>query len=407
MRLIVNDYAGHPFQVELSRALASRGHTVLHLFSATVQTPKGDLTPIPTDPTTLKIEGVVHGAMSQKYNFVKRRSQEIAYGKAVCDRMRTFRPDAIICCNNPLDALAQIVAHCRTNGVPFVFWIQDVLSGAIKSIFQRKLPGVGTLIGLWYERIERQALVQARHVVAISEDFIPQLQRWSISRSNITIVENWAPKLKIRVLPRDNAWAREHALVGKQVILYTGTIGLKHNPDLILTIAAAFAHRPEVVVVVASEGKYAEYLRTEAAKRELRNLTLLPFQPFERYAEVLASADILVAMIEPDAATYSVPSKVLSYLCSGRAIVLASDQSNLAAKILQRSQGGIVVGPHDHTAMANALKLLFSDPNAREHAGRSGRRYADEHFDIDQISDRFERVLLQCTQADANSRRTG
>jgi colanic acid biosynthesis glycosyl transferase WcaI len=393
MRLIVNDYAGHPFQVELSRELAVRGHNVLHLFSATVQTPKGDLTPLPTDPLTFRVEGVVHGAISQKYNFIKRRAQEIAYGEAVCKRMRAFQPDALICCNNPLDALTRIVSQCRGDKIPFIFWIQDVLSGAIKSIFQQRLSVAGTLIGLWYESIERKTLIDAQHVVAISEDFIPQLKRWSVASSNVSIVENWAPKDKITVLSRDNSWAREHNLVDKRVILYTGTIGLKHNPDLLLTIAAAFAHLPEVVVVVTSEGKYAEYVRTEAAKRGLPNLMLLPFQPFDRYAEVLASADILVAMIEPDAATYSVPSKVLSYLCSGRAIVLASDRRNLAAKILERAQGGIVVDPHDHSAMTNALTLLFADRPERERAGRSGRQYADKAFDIKNITDQFEHVM--------------
>ena len=43
MRIVVNDYSGHPFQIELSRELARRGHKVLHLYSAEFQTPKGDL----------------------------------------------------------------------------------------------------------------------------------------------------------------------------------------------------------------------------------------------------------------------------------------------------------------------------------------------------------------------------
>ena len=34
MKIIVHDYAGHPFQVQLSRRLASRGHEVLHLYCA-------------------------------------------------------------------------------------------------------------------------------------------------------------------------------------------------------------------------------------------------------------------------------------------------------------------------------------------------------------------------------------
>ena len=43
LRIAVHDYSGHPFQVQLSRALAERGHEVLHLYSTRFQTPRGPL----------------------------------------------------------------------------------------------------------------------------------------------------------------------------------------------------------------------------------------------------------------------------------------------------------------------------------------------------------------------------
>ena len=42
MRIFVHDYAGHPFQIELSRSLAARGHLVEHTYcSSLVTTPHG------------------------------------------------------------------------------------------------------------------------------------------------------------------------------------------------------------------------------------------------------------------------------------------------------------------------------------------------------------------------------
>ena len=43
MRILINDHAGHPFQVQLSRKLAERGHKVLHTYCASVQQPRGAL----------------------------------------------------------------------------------------------------------------------------------------------------------------------------------------------------------------------------------------------------------------------------------------------------------------------------------------------------------------------------
>lgn len=61
-------------------------------------------------------------------------------------------------------------------------------------------------------------------------------------------------------------------------------------------------------VVVVAEGAGADALR---ATRELpSNLMILPLQPADELSAVLASADVLVAILERDAHAFSVPSKV-------------------------------------------------------------------------------------------------
>jgi hypothetical protein len=53
MRILVHDYAGHPFQAQLSRELARRGHVVSHAFRAKPGGRSGSLTRLPADPDTL------------------------------------------------------------------------------------------------------------------------------------------------------------------------------------------------------------------------------------------------------------------------------------------------------------------------------------------------------------------
>ncbi len=75
-------------------------------------------------------------------------------------------------------------------------------------------------------------------------------------------------------------------------------------------------------VVVVSEGGSADWLRDQQKQLELPNLVLLPFQPADVYPQVLASADVLISLINAEANQYSIPSKVLTYLCAGRPILL-------------------------------------------------------------------------------------
>ena len=57
MRIIVHDYVGHPFQVQLSRELARRGHEVLHLYCSSFVTPRGELTRRDDDPPGFNCRG--------------------------------------------------------------------------------------------------------------------------------------------------------------------------------------------------------------------------------------------------------------------------------------------------------------------------------------------------------------
>ena len=93
------------------------------------------------------------------------------------------------------------------------------------------------------------------------------------------------------------------------------------------------------------EGRSADELKAQAAREGLGNLVVRPWVSFAELPGVLADADVLVAMIEADAGTYSVPSKVLTYLAAGRPILAAIPPGNLAARLLDREQAGLTRAP--------------------------------------------------------------
>ena len=108
---------------------------------------------------------------------------------------------------------------------------------------------------------------------------------------------------------------------------------------------------------------------------------------------MLASADVLVALLETDAGAFSVPSKVLTYLSAGRPILAAIPAVNRAARTIADAGAGIVVEPGDRGALVNAAQRLASDDALRGACAAAWRRYADTAFDIEAITDRFEAVL--------------
>ncbi|HEX9415099.1 MAG TPA: glycosyltransferase family 4 protein [Gaiellaceae bacterium] len=391
LRIVVHDFSGFPFPVQLSRELARRGHSVLHLHCPSYLSGKGAVARTAGDPPTFSVEPVELGGVFEKYTPGRRFRQEREYGRRLAHRVHASRPDVIVSCDTPLLAQQVLVSACSR--IPFVFWQQDIYSVAMKREAERRLPVLGRLIGNRFLAMEQRMLERSQAVVTIAEDFRSELLDWGLSSERLHVIENWAPLAELPVRGRDNEWARRHGLVEKRVLLYSGTLGLKHNPGLLLRLALAFRDEPDVCVVVVSEGVGAEWLRHEAAAQGAENLIVLGFQPYEELPDVLATGDILVAILEREAGRFAVPSKVLTYLCAARPLLAALPRENLAATVVAGSGAGLLTEPDDADGFVNAARKLLNDPILRTSMGAAARAYAESRFDIEPIVDRFEEVL--------------
>jgi glycosyltransferase involved in cell wall biosynthesis len=168
---------------------------------------------------------------------------------------------------------------------------------------------------------------------------------------------------------------------------------MKHNPMLLLELADAFADDAEVEIVVACAGAGANLLSQAITKAPRRNLRVLPLQPISHFPEMLGSADLTIGLLEADAGRFSVPSKILSYLCAGRAVLLSAPEQNLAAQIVREADAGIVVGAGDTAGFINAAKKLRSDLILRQNCADRARSYAEAHFAIPEVAQRFVEVF--------------
>ena len=389
MRVVVHDYFGHAFPAQLARALAGRGHEVLHLHCSSFVGGKGRLERTDADPPGLRFAAVDLGQPFAKYNVLRRVGHERKTARALAQLLRGFRPDAVLSIA-PLVVQRELLGASREAGAGFVFWQQDVMSIAARRVLGRRSRLVGAGAEKAVARLEHRLLQRSDVVVVISEDFMPKLQRWNVDASRIVVIENWAPLEEVPQLPRDNAWAREHGLYGRAVFVYSGTLGFKHDPSLLLELAR-WAGKRDALVVVVSEGPGADWLAEHG--RNDAGLRLLPYQPYDRLPEVLAAADVLVVLLEPEAGAFSVPSKILTYLCAARPLLVSVPADNLAARLVERSGAGIVVEPGDIRAFLAAAERLLGGDQLREELAQRARGYAEAAFDVDSIAGRFEQVL--------------
>jgi len=120
---------------------------------------------------------------------------------------------------------------------------------------------------------------------------------------------------------------------------------------------------------------------------------VLPFQSNAVYDQVLGTADVLVSVLNHDAGTYSVPSKVLTYLCSGKPILLSLPLENAAAKMVALADAGLISAPDNVDLFIQNAQKLYTSSSLREQMGHNGRTFAEKQFNIDTIIDQFKVIF--------------
>ena len=168
-------------------------------------------------------------------------------------------------------------------------------------MLQRKLGPVAGVAASYYEWMERGLLRKSDGVVCISPGFRKIAINWGVKPERCVVIENWAPLDEIVPTPKSNAWANDHGVDNRFCFMYSGTLGMKHRPELLLALARHLAATGDARLLVIAAGAGAEWLAANAVGIPADTLTLLPFQPYKQLSQVMGSADTLIALLDSEA----------------------------------------------------------------------------------------------------------
>lgn len=370
---------------------------MVHAYCSDYRSGQGDLARRPTDPPTFSVQPISLGRPFEKSRYGRRLLQELKFGWAVRGLLQKDRPDVFVSCNEPLFAKAVSGLWCHLRRQRWIFWLQDLYAFAIGRELEATAGTPGRAAGEVLMRLEGWLLRCADDVVAISPAFTDWMSDRQVRQTRFTVIPNWAPLDELPYFEESPGWfAKVGVPPGAPVVLYSGTLGRKHNADLMLGLARQIQGSGAHVVVV-SEGDSADQLSRRS--QSVDNLHVLPFQPWSDFPAVLASAAVLVVILEATAGAFSVPSKVLTYLCAGRAVAAAMPEENAAAQMIRSSGAGVVVSPDDPVALSAAVTDLLARPDELELRGKAARTYAEAHFAIEPIVDQWEQRLYAVASA--------
>lgn len=248
--------------------------------------------------------------------------------------------------------------------------------------------------------LNRRAFLGAEIVITIGDRMASAIRRQlgdASGRCRLEVVPNWADTTELRPLAKaTNPFACEHGQAGKLTVMYSGNIGATHGLGGMTGAARRLSDRSDVHFLIIGDGLGVEEIR--GATEGLKNVTLLPPQPWERLRESLATADVAVVAQAPGTEDLSVPSKTYAALATGSAILgLTSDDSDLA-QLVREQRVGAVFGRDDVAGITATIEAWADRPELLQPMRERARAVAESRYSHEAVREQLRGLLAPCVK---------
>lgn len=285
--------------------------------------------------------------------------------------------------------LPAIVASRRFSA-PILFWVLDLWPESLQATGAVNNPRLLSLVAMGV----RWIYAQCAQILVQSRAFNARIEALGFPGERIRYFPNW---IEGDYEQLGEATASVQRDAGEFRIVYAGNIGVAQDFPAIVKAASMLAQElPQARWVVAGDGRMAQWLKNEVARRGLApRFDFLGQLPPLRMPDLFASADALLVSLRADPVfALTIPGKVQSYLASGRPVLAMLNGEG--ARVVVESGGGLAITSGNARSLADNAKALAGMTSIqREEMGRKGREYAQREFGRQAIFDRLEDWLQE------------
>jgi glycosyltransferase involved in cell wall biosynthesis len=315
--------------------------------------------------------------VSRSSTLASRAAENLSFGlSGALAVLRSPRPDVIYSNTWPVLATGLLVLAARWRRVPVVISVQDVYPEGLVS--QGRLSADSTSFRI-LRRIDRAIAGAARQLIVISQNFYELYDRdRGVDEDRLHLIYNWGEDRPRAAPDRVAEFRRNHGWTADdRVVAYGGNIGVAAGVEDIIEAVSALPAELRPKVLLAGEGSLkAECQRRASAIEGIEVVFHAPYRP-EDNPLVLGGADVLVLPTRGEQSMFSIPSKLISYLLSGRPVVAAALPESDLAGVIHGAGCGWVVPPDRPDLLAEKLQEVCRLATDQLSAmGASGREWA-------------------------------
>jgi len=212
-------------------------------------------------------------------------------------------------------------------------------------------------------RINRFVFKKSDKVVTLGERMKHTIvSNYKIREYKIHIIPNWADGERLYPLERkDNPFIRKFNLEGMFVVQYSGNMGLAHEFETILKGAEKLKDREDIIFQFIGGGAKREEIESFVKKNNLKNIMLLPYQPYNYLNYSLNMADVSLISVREGIGGLLLPSKFYGILATGKPFILIGDKENEIFDFIKRFKVGQFVKEGDIDKFYDRVLLYYND----------------------------------------------
>lgn len=294
--------------------------------------------------------------------------------------------DVVICVSPPLQLGVTSWLVARARGAKLIVHLQDIVPDAALSTGMMR---TGRAVAL-SRRLEGFVYRHADTVTVISEGFRENLMAKGVPAGKVAVLPNWIDAKRFQVQPDPLVRGSLGAPDGETLVLHTGNMGAKQGLETVIDAAAQLSGE-NIAITLIGDGQSRAALESRASTLPGHHLRFLPLQ--DDLPATLAAADILVLSQRAQVTDSAAPSKLLSYMASGRPIVATVNESSEAGQLIKKAGCGLIVPPEQPARLAEAIRELHRHPETHAALGAAGRRHVAKNFDRSSILGRWSKLL--------------
>lgn len=266
----------------------------------------------------------------------------------------------------------------KGKNVPFIYNLQDIFPDSLAGTGLAKKGGLLWKIGRY---VEDTTYKHADKIVVIGESFKQNIMAKGVPKDKIEVVYNWVDEnAVVPVAKEDNPLFEEFGISREKFhVVYAGNLGNAQNIDVIVDTAKELSGRKDVEFLIFGTGGLKEQFVEKVKAYGIDNVKFFPLQPMERVSQVYGLGDVCVVSCKPGLGGAAMPSKMLSIMSAGRAVVASFDKGELTY-ILEQNKCGMYAPAGDVKAFAELIRQMADNREECQKMGENARQLILKKF---------------------------